>query len=331
MSMHGELFTYSPKKRLAAFRSDGGGRVGEQRQRYVVFVPGLTDGLLALDYVPALAAAMDKLGYSFVQPVLSSSYKGYGTSSLRQDVEELDELLDCLSSAPPSSSSTPPVPATFVLIGHSTGCQDAVFYMQHGRPDLRAKVLGVVLQAPVSDREQLATLPDTAALIEEATARRGGRDLMPATASDAPITPERFLSLATKDGDDDMFSADLSAEERHARLSHMASVPTAAFLSGADEFVPPPESGGPVPEALAETLRAAMVSTPPPGIASAGSGAGFRGGGAHDGRQGSSATSAVATKTVAYVIAGANHALSAPAHAEEFIAKVEAFVAGLAE
>ena len=78
---HVKLFTYSPKKRLAAFRSGGGGgsgSVGEQRQRqrYAVFVPGLTDGLLALDYVPALAAAMDRLGYSFVQPILSSSYKG---------------------------------------------------------------------------------------------------------------------------------------------------------------------------------------------------------------------------------------------------------------
>lgn len=41
-----------------------------------MLVPGLTDGLLALDYVPALAAALDRLGYSFVQPILSSSYKG---------------------------------------------------------------------------------------------------------------------------------------------------------------------------------------------------------------------------------------------------------------
>ncbi|CAN0388040.1 unnamed protein product, partial [Ectocarpus sp. 13 AM-2016] len=61
-------------------------------RRHAVFVPGLTDGLLALDYVPELAAALDRLGFSFVQPVLSSSYQGYGTSSLRQDVEELDEL-----------------------------------------------------------------------------------------------------------------------------------------------------------------------------------------------------------------------------------------------
>lgn len=50
----------------------------------------------------------------------------------------------------------------------------------------------------MSDREQLATLPGTAAYIEKARARRGGEELMPAEAAEAPITPERFLSLATK-------------------------------------------------------------------------------------------------------------------------------------
>lgn len=73
-----------------------------------------------------------------------------------------------------------------------------------------------------------------------------------------------------------MFSADLNSEERHARLGHMASVPTAAFLSGADEFMPPPGRGGAVPAALAETLRAAMVSAAPTDDESAGSGAGAR-------------------------------------------------------
>lgn len=43
------------------------------------------------------------------------------------------------------------------------------------------------------------------------------------------------------------------------------------------------------------------------------------------------AAAAAAAKTVAFVIDGADHALSLPAHAEEFIAKVEVFVAGLAD
>lgn len=70
-----------------------------------------------------------------------------------------------------------------------------------------------------------------------------------------------------------MFSADLTPEERHSRLGHMVSVPTAAFVSGADEFVPPAPEG-----LLAETLRAAMVSAGPPGDVSAGSAAGVRSG-----------------------------------------------------
>lgn len=51
-----------------------------------------------------------------------------------------------------------------LLIGHSTGCQDALFYMRHG--EHRSDVRGVVLQAPVSDREYLASLPDTAKWLE---------------------------------------------------------------------------------------------------------------------------------------------------------------------
>ena len=95
---------------------------------------------------------------------------GYGTSSLRQDVDELDELLDHLVSEarpphPPSDVDGAKIQPRddIVLIGHSTGCQDSVFYMKHGRPDLRRRVKGVVLQAPVSDREGMALLPETEA------------------------------------------------------------------------------------------------------------------------------------------------------------------------
>lgn len=168
---------------------------------------------------------------------------GYGTSSLRQDVQELDELLDYLLNSNDSqaeqprasiaagtpqerqSSQTATNAATekrrknnVILIGHSTGCQDAVFYMKHGRPDLRAAIGGVVLQAPVSDREWRESLPETAGFVAEARAlaaaaeaaaaaaaqgeegrAEGTERLMPAAAeADAPITVSRYLSLSTK-------------------------------------------------------------------------------------------------------------------------------------
>lgn len=95
-------------------------------------------------------------------------------------MKELDELLNYLVSEPfspqqqqqqqhqhqhqPSDGKVTEVRDVLdeiVLIGYSTGCQDSVFYMKHGRPDLRVRVKGVVLQAPVSDREWLALLPET--------------------------------------------------------------------------------------------------------------------------------------------------------------------------
>lgn len=69
--------------------------------------------------------------------------------------------------------------------------------MKHGQPQLRAAVRGVVLQAPVSDREYMATLPETEGLIAVARSK-GGKELMPVDTDEAPITASRFLSLATK-------------------------------------------------------------------------------------------------------------------------------------
>lgn len=61
------------------------------------------------------------------------------------------------------------LPQGFVIVGHSTGCQDAVRYAQRHRADPdTAPLLGVVLQAPVSDREWLASQPGTAERLAKA-------------------------------------------------------------------------------------------------------------------------------------------------------------------
>lgn len=73
-----QLFVYSRQKRLPAFQS---GPARERLRGHAVFVPGLTDGPLSKSYVPALGAALERLGYSLVQPVLSSSYKGECSTS----------------------------------------------------------------------------------------------------------------------------------------------------------------------------------------------------------------------------------------------------------
>ncbi|CAA6669007.1 unnamed protein product [Spirodela intermedia] len=222
----GVLFKYGPKAVQVAFKT------GDFRQQ-VIFIGGLTDGLLATEYLESLSVALEKERWSLVQPLLSSSYTGYGISSLKQDSMELDLLISYLINKENSEG--------VVLLGHSTGCQDIVYYMRSNSACSRA-VRGAILQAPVSDREYRATLPETAAMIDLAStmiSENKATDLMPRNADpDAPITAYRYHSLCAYMGDDDMFSSDLTDDQLRLRLGHMANTPCQVIFSMADEFVP---------------------------------------------------------------------------------------------
>lgn len=222
----GVMFKYGPKPIQVAFKT------GDYKQQ-VIFIGGLTDGFLATEYLEPLAIALDKEKWSLVQFLLSSSYCGYGISSLKQDAIELDQLINYLINKEDSEG--------VVLLGHSTGCQDIVYYMRTNAACSRA-VRAAIFQAPVSDREYLATLPETAAMIDLAsTMISEGRasELMPREANpDAPITASRYHSLCAYNGDDDMFSSDLSDDQLRMRLGHMSNTPCQVLFSMADEYVP---------------------------------------------------------------------------------------------
>jgi hypothetical protein len=64
----------------------------------VVYLGGLTDGLLACPYVEALGEVCHQRGWALVQPVLSSSYAGYGTGSLDRDTDEVCDQERCFMS-----------------------------------------------------------------------------------------------------------------------------------------------------------------------------------------------------------------------------------------
>ncbi|XP_042425636.1 UPF0613 protein PB24D3.06c-like [Zingiber officinale] len=224
--LRGYLFKYGSKSIQVAFKT------GEFNQQ-VIFIGGLTDGLLATEYLEPLSIALENEKWSLVQPLLSSSYLGYGTSSLDQDAVELDQLIGHLINKENSEG--------VVLLGHSTGCQDIVHYLRTNSAFSKA-VRGVILQAPVSDREYRATLPETAEMIDLAAKMIGeGRamDLMPREANpDAPITAYRYHSLCAYTGDDDMFSSDLSDDQLRLRLGHLSNTPCQVIFSMADEYVP---------------------------------------------------------------------------------------------
>ncbi|CAI0560015.1 unnamed protein product [Linum tenue] len=222
----GLLFKYGPQPIQVAFKT------GEHKQQ-VIFIGGLTDGFLATEYLEPLAIALDKEKWSLVQFLMSSSYSGFGTSSLKQDATELDQLISYFINKEDSEG--------VILLGHSTGCQDIVHYLRSNAACCRA-VRGAILQAPVSDREYKATLPETAAMIDLASsmiAEGKGSELMPREADPcAPITAYRYHSLCSYMGDDDMFSSDLTDDQLRLRLGHMCNTPCQVIFSMGDEYVP---------------------------------------------------------------------------------------------
>ena len=200
-----------------------------------MLVGGLTDGLFAVPYWLPLAAALADRGVALVQPLLSSSHAGWGTASLDGDAAELGLLGRHMREQRGGS-------AGFVLIGHSTGCQDTVRYAErHGADGL---LRGAVLQAPVSDREWLARDGATAARLAEAhrLVAAGTPDAI-VTRFDAwdgaPVTARRFVALAAVRGDDDMFSSDLGNAEVRSLLRPLAGVPTLVLTSSKEQYGPP--------------------------------------------------------------------------------------------
>ncbi|EPS64913.1 hypothetical protein M569_09866, partial [Genlisea aurea] len=222
----GLMFKYGPKPIQVAFKT------GDYR-RQVVFIGGLTDGFLATEYLEPLAIALEREQWSLVQFLLSSSYSGYGTSSLKADAAELDQLISYLINKEESEG--------VVLLGHSTGCQDIVYYLRTSAACSRA-VRAAILQAPCSDREYRATFPETASMIDLARSMISegrGSELMPREANpDSPIDAHRYHSLCAYNGDDDLFSSDFSEDQLKQKLGHMSSTPTLVMFSMGDEYVP---------------------------------------------------------------------------------------------
>uniref|UniRef100_A0A383WQ17 AB hydrolase-1 domain-containing protein n=1 Tax=Tetradesmus obliquus TaxID=3088 RepID=A0A383WQ17_TETOB len=233
--MQGTLFKYGPGSAHVAFKSPATAQHPRcLGQLHLVLVGGLTDGLLFAPYREQLAAAAGGLGWSLVQAQLTSSYQGWGLSTLDQDASELRLLAQCLAEQHECSA--------WVLMGHSTGCQDAVRYVQRYRSD-NSKLAGVILQAPVSDREYLSMYPSWGQQLQQAQAMAAdGRadDVLCRVREwdSAALTARRFLSLYCAGGDDDMFSTDLTLQQLQGIFGPLHGLPCCIIQSAADEAVP---------------------------------------------------------------------------------------------
>lgn len=255
-TMNGTLVRYGPKPANIAFMS----RV--QKGHFFVAVGGLSCGFMFADYLQPLCSKLDSIGWTLVQPLLTSSHDGWGVSSVSKDSEELHSLLVMLRDTYGMEK--------VVLLGHSTGCQDAVMYARRFGKGL--PVDGIILQGPVSDREYLMGVfpntPERIALCRNMVDDGKGDEIAFRFTEfgGTPITAKRWLSLADRaaQGEDDMFSSDFTDEELRDQLKCLENISTLVLMSGADECqvpvgVDPATVGRRLVEAIGEGAPASLA------------------------------------------------------------------------
>ncbi|KAJ9629698.1 hypothetical protein H2203_002079 [Taxawa tesnikishii (nom. ined.)] len=213
----------------------------------LIWIGGLFDTYLNVSYPYTLAQQLPP-NWSLVQILLSSSAHGWGTGSLNFDVAELGRAVAYFKVRRPGGK--------VVLMGHSTGCQDGLHYavspVKEGLN--RPQIEGLILQAPVSDRE--AIVKDLSAEIYDATngmaarwiSQGKGEDCLPLSATkrvfgSCPVSARRWISLASPGpdhaGEDDLFSSDLSLERLRSTFGKMPPhTPLLLLYGGSDEYVP---------------------------------------------------------------------------------------------
>lgn len=239
-TFQGSLFQYSGN--LVAFESSpppiSSNVDSPASAQKCILLGGLSDGLIPTPYTASLEQACHLHGWSLVQPILSSSYLGFGNGDLDRDTSELQALLKYLTCHLNGEK--------YALVGHSTGCQNAIHFLKNGNEELVKRLKVVALQAPVSDRQHAMMESNYKQNIQIAQSLldNGKHDeMMPRSAFWAPITARRFLDLQGMNGRDDFFSSDLTDAQLRERLGHVGrsvveDLKVLVQFSGKDEYVP---------------------------------------------------------------------------------------------
>lgn len=203
------------------------------------------DTLHSVQYPFTIAQSLGPT-WSVMTASLGSAGHSWGVSSIAKDAEEMAKIVAYLRKRRPGGK--------VVIMGHSTGCQDCMEYLVGKNADARPAVDGVILQAPVSDREALAEeLPEAFKheadqLALKMCREKQGADCMPNRLSKPvygrmAITAKRWLDVSSPGPDhtgaDDYFSSDLPVERLKKTFGALpATSPLLILYGGADETVP---------------------------------------------------------------------------------------------
>lgn len=182
--------------------------------------------------------------YSAVEILLSSSYDGWGTSSLVDDVKEIAQCVKYFRELRPNGK--------IVLLGHSTGSQDVFHYLISGGQ--RPRIDGGILQSGISDRQAFAqampqsTYDKSVKVAQEYIDDGRGGDCIPSSLTrptfSGPISAKRWISLLSPGpdhaGEDDYFSSDFDDNRLRKTFGKIGrtGTPISILFGGSDEHVP---------------------------------------------------------------------------------------------
>ncbi len=129
-----------------------------------------------------------------------------------------------------------------VLVGHSTGCQKAVYAL--GQPEADAAVTGAVLLCPMSDYAAMKQEVEAEIFQRAAAAARqlvtNGKPMALLDEADWPevVSAQRWISLYSGDGPEETFP--YAFEDRQPSALQAVRVPVLVLIAGADEYIDRP-------------------------------------------------------------------------------------------
>lgn len=233
--------------------------------------------MCTVQFLNDIVKALEPGDWSVFSVLLSSSYKGFGVSSLDKDVEEIAQCVKYVKEYKAGSTSTS---NRIVIMGHSTGSQDVLHYLHMPNPlpgqsggqqaEGRLPVDGAILQSPVSDREALlssletGTMTDSSEVItelfyeavemaKENLAPESSHYILPISMTSRlgyplPISSKRFLSLTSPESpeeplEDDLFSSDLDDKQLRktfgqVKRNGLLKKSLLVLMGGSDEYLP---------------------------------------------------------------------------------------------
>lgn len=212
----------------------------------LLWIGGMFDTLGSVSYPFALAQSLG-MEWSLITCSLGSAGMSWGVKSLQTDVEDMAKIIAYIKDKRPGGK--------IVIMGHSTGCQDCMEYIVGKNMEKRPSVDGIILQAPVSDRDALENeLPQAhkheADQLALKMCREGhDKDAMPNRLTKPifgriAITARRWLDISSPgpdhSGADDYFSFEHAMERLQGTFGKLPpSTPLLILHGGKDESLAP--------------------------------------------------------------------------------------------